>query len=83
MEVEFRPSASREYLALEEAARKRVEGGIEALRQGHGDVRKLRGPRSLYRLRVGDFRVIFERDPKLGKLIVISVRHRKDAYRTR
>ncbi len=51
--------------------------------QRRGDVKKLQGYRSLYRLRVGDLRVIFERDLEAGKLIVVAVGHRRDVYRQR
>jgi mRNA-degrading endonuclease RelE of RelBE toxin-antitoxin system len=45
-----------------------------------GDVKKLKPPRTGFRLRCGDFRVFF--DPKDESAIeVIGVRNRKDAYR--
>ena len=45
-----------------------------------GDVKKLKPPRTDFRLRCGDYRVFF--DLKGDEAIAITgVRHRKDAYR--
>jgi mRNA-degrading endonuclease RelE of RelBE toxin-antitoxin system len=45
-----------------------------------GDVKKLRGSRDQWRLRVGDWRVIYVYDPP-GFITVIDVVLRRDAYR--
>lgn len=59
--------------------RGRILAAAERLPQG--DVRRLAGPPPIrYRLRVGDWRLIFRRDERAGWLI-LSVRHRRDAYR--
>jgi len=44
-----------------------------------GDVKKLKGSRNEYRLRVGDYRVLFELVGK--RIIVYAVGPRKDVYR--
>jgi mRNA interferase RelE/StbE len=43
--------------------------------------RKLQGSRDAYRIRVGDYRVVYE--VATGRLLVeiVRVRHRKDVYR--
>lgn len=38
-----------------------------------GDIKKLSGYKSLYRLRVGDFRVLFEISPLTDKITLIDV----------
>ena len=48
---------------------------------GYGDVQKLRGEDDLYRLRVGNFRVIFEFEDGQLVIVVLRVRNRRDAYR--
>jgi len=45
----------------------------------HGSVKRMQGPGARYRLRVGDYRVIFE--VGAGELIVKSVGHRREVYR--
>ncbi len=48
-------------------------------RTGEGDVKRLKDS-DQYRLRVGDYRVRFKLLDN-GTLLVVHVRHRKDAYR--
>ena len=43
-----------------------------------GDVKKLEGQRSHYRLRVGTYRILFRLDG--AKIEVYAVKQRKDAY---
>jgi mRNA interferase RelE/StbE len=44
-------------------------------------VEKIKGSDNLYRIRVGDYRVIFEIDDKEKIVLIVYIRHRKDAYR--
>ncbi len=48
---------------------------------GQGDVKRLEGRLNEWRLRVGDWRVRFERFPQERILFVLRVAPRKDAYR--
>jgi mRNA interferase RelE/StbE len=43
--------------------------------------RKITGSKSDWRIRVGDFRVIYEIDDKEKAVRVMRVRHRRNAYR--
>jgi mRNA interferase RelE/StbE len=43
--------------------------------------RKLHGAEQMYRIRVGDYRVIYQFDAKKRLMTIYHVRHRKDAYR--
>ncbi len=45
-----------------------------------GDVKKLTNFTPEYRLRIGDYRVLFEIEDNTGTIIVHRIRHRKDAY---
>ena len=45
-----------------------------------GDVKKLKG-RNAWRIRVGDYRVIYEIHDRELQLIVITVGHRREVYR--
>ncbi len=40
---------------------------------------KLRGAERTYRLRVGDYRVIYEVDPTARTVVVYYIRHRREA----
>ena len=44
------------------------------------DVKKLRG-RDAWRIRVGDYRVIYEIHDRVLQIIVITVGHRREIYR--
>lgn len=43
--------------------------------------RKLQDSRSDYRIRIGDYRVIYEVDDKDNKVRIMRIRHRRHVYR--
>ena len=43
--------------------------------------KKMKGSESSYRLRVGDYRVIYQVDTENKVITIYHVRHRKDAYK--
>lgn len=81
--IEFKPSADKALQRLPAAVQRRVVAAIERL---SGNPRpagaiKLEGQERTYRVRVGDYRVIYDiHDDKLI-VLVLRVAHRKDAYR--
>ena len=46
-----------------------------------GDIKKLRGMDEIYRLRVGDYRVLFEKNDKEFIIIIIAVGNRGQIYK--
>ena len=52
---------------------------IELLKH-EGDVKKLKGYENYYRLRVGDIRIIFEKEDDKIKIIVIDIGNRGQIY---
>ena len=42
---------------------------------------KLKGFKNSYRIRVGDYRVIYEIEDKVLRILVIAIGHRKDIYK--
>ena len=46
-----------------------------------GDVKKLKGMNEVYRLRVGDFRVIFEKNDDELIIVVIDIGNRGQIYK--
>ena len=59
---------------------KTIFSKIEALSDDlQGDVKKLTNFTPEYRLRVGDYRVLFEAEN--DKIIIYRIRHRKEIYR--
>ena len=59
--------------------RERIGTAIDELPAG--DVKRLRGPERLWRLRVGEWRVIFDRRAGEQVIDVLAVRPRGRAYR--
>ena len=43
--------------------------------------KKLKGYKNSYRIRVGDYRVIYEIEDKVLRILVIAIGHRKDIYK--
>jgi mRNA interferase RelE/StbE len=81
--ITFARSARRELESLENATVNRVFARIESLSdcpRPHGCV-KLRGRKDLWRLRAGDYRVIYAIDDGKRMVDVVAVRHRREAYR--
>lgn len=82
--LRFKNSAAKEFRGLPTEIKQRVAEAIERLRfnpRPHG-VTKLKGDDCLYRIRVGDYRVVYEiADPE--KVVrIMRVRQRRDAYQS-
>lgn len=81
----FQKSAYKEYKLLPKSVRLRVDQALEILSiDPLSEVllfKKIRGKENHYRIRVGDYRIIYS--PQTTTLIVrvIRIGHRKDVYR--
>ena len=79
-DIRLKPRAVKDLAALEERERKRIVAALEKLQDNLlGDVKRLTNFTPEYRLRVGDFRVLFETEG--DAIFVYRIRSRKDAYR--
>ncbi|GAI05892.1 unnamed protein product [marine sediment metagenome] len=75
-------TARREFRRLPAHTRERVRHTIEAMADDprpHG-CKKLRAV-DAYRVRVGDYRVIYDVDDALQIIMVLRIKHRREAYR--
>ena len=81
--VEINRSAAKELRQLPEPERTQLVALISGLaRDPHpAGVQKLRGFESIYRLRMGSYRVVYEIIDQKLIIIVVKVGHRKDVYR--
>lgn len=78
--IVWTPAAERDLDRLSVDIRNRVSAAIERLAWlGEGDVRMLSGMPGSYRLRVGDWRVIFRQEPE--RILIDRVLPRGRAYR--
>jgi len=46
----------------------------------HGVI-KLKGAKNRYRIRVGDYRIVYEIDDEASEVIILRIRHRRESYR--
>lgn len=76
-------SARKEIERLESGAADRVVSRIErlAIKPRPPGCRKLVGAESLWRIRLGEYRILYTIDDARLIIEVVAVRHRRDAYR--
>lgn len=81
--IEFLRSAQKEYEALEIKLRSRIRKAIDGLivNPRPRTSKKLEGEDHYYRLRVGDYRIVYHIDDKIRIVLIERVRHRGDVYR--
>lgn len=80
--VEILRSAQKQLARLDWQAQDRIIEAIRALAKNPRPkgCSKLTG-RAAWRIRVGDYRVIYEVEDNLLRILVVSVGHRKEVYR--
>ena len=83
--LEFTPGADRQFRKLPKQVQARLRPHIDALAQNPRPlgVEKLTGEDNAYRLRVGDYRILYEVHDKVLLVLVVKVGHRRDVYRKR
>ncbi|MBC2600276.1 type II toxin-antitoxin system RelE family toxin [Puniceicoccus vermicola] len=76
---ELKPKAIKDLKSIPLKERERIVGRIERIEDNlEGDVKKLTNHPPEYRMRSGNYRVLFEIEE--GKIVVYRVLHRKEAY---
>lgn len=83
-QVDFTPAARREFDRLDGSIQKRISTKIDELEQ-HGPsilgVKKLQLTDRLYRVRVGDWRIVYQVDFGRATITIAHIAHRSQAYR--
>jgi mRNA interferase RelE/StbE len=79
--VELRPAAVRALRKLDPAVRPRIQGAIALLAHNPrpAAARQLRG-RAGYRVRVGDYRIIYTIADDVLVIVVVTLGHRREVY---
>ena len=81
--VRFANSAAREFRSLPSEIKRRVGEAVDSLQRTPrpAGVRKLRGHHESYRVRIGSYRIVYEIDDSITRILITKIRHRSEAYR--
>ena len=81
--VSFRRSAEKDLRRLDAAVQRRVLQAVEelAVDPRPAGCRKMQGGEDAFRIRVGDYRIIYTVDDGIKVVAVERIRHRREVYR--
>ncbi len=80
-DVELKPRATKDLRRITKTEAAQIMAALKELENDlHGDIKRLTNFTPDYRLRVGDYRALFEIEQPNG-VVVYRVRHRRDVYR--
>ncbi len=81
--VVLKPSLEKDLHSVPKATVGRILVSIESLAHDPRPQKsvKLTGAENLYRIRVGDYRIIYGVDDDVKMVVVQYIRHRREAYR--
>lgn len=81
--IDFKPSVEKDLQRLPRSVISRVMRQIEDLRSDPfpHQVIKLSGVERLFRIRVGNYRIVYEVNTQTKQIIIHYVRHRREVYR--
>lgn len=81
--VEFGATADREFRKFSHDLQLRLRTRIDALETNPrpSGAKKLAGREYLWRIRVGDYRVVYEIHDRILVVLIVRIAHRREAYR--
>lgn len=83
-EIRFSPDAEKDLAAVRsEKVRRRIDARIQLLAadpRPHGS-QKLSGKDALYRVRCGEYRIVYQIEDQALVVLIVRIRHRRDVYR--
>jgi mRNA interferase RelE/StbE len=83
--IDFAPAAVRQLRKLDPPARRRIQAAVELLAEEPrpAGAKKLVGGESEWRVRTGDYRIIYEIHDQMLVVLVVAVGHRREIYQRR
>ena len=81
--IDVQRSAAKALKKIPEPDRKRISKKIDSLAEqlpSHEET-KMKGNNPFHKIRVGDYRIVYEIQDELLVILVIKIGHRKDIYR--
>jgi mRNA interferase RelE/StbE len=81
--IQVAPAAVRQLRKLDPQTRRRVQGAIELLADEPRPpgAKKLAGGDGEWRVRTGDYRIVYEVQDQVLVVLVVAVGHRREVYR--
>jgi len=81
--VELKPAAARQLSAIEKPAQRKIAAKIESLAKDPfpHDAKNISGKEDFFRVRSGDYRIVYKVKKKILLVLVIKIGHRRDIYR--
>ena len=81
--IEVAPAAERAIKKLSDEIRRRIVKAILKLEEEPrpSGIRKLSGENDLYRIRVGDYRIVYKIQDDVLVVVIVRVGHRREVYR--
>jgi mRNA interferase RelE/StbE len=79
--IELRPAAARALRKLDPSVRPRIQGAIALLAQDpHPPASRALVGRPGFRIRVGDYRIIYTVEDDILLVVVVALGHRREVY---
>jgi mRNA interferase RelE/StbE len=81
--IEFKRSAAKALKKIPRSDRRKIRDRIDSLGENLPDpaTTKMKGDNPFHKVRVGDYRIVYEIQESVLVILVLKIGHRKDVYR--
>ena len=81
--IEVKKSAAKALKKIPKADRKRIVNKIDSFAESrpNSDITKMKGNNPFHKVRVGDYRIVYEIQEEVLLILIVKIGHRKDIYR--
>jgi mRNA interferase RelE/StbE len=81
--IEVKRSAAKAIKKIPKPDRRRISEKIDSLSEDlpNPETTKMKGDNPFHRIRVGDYRIVYEIQNEILVILIVKVGHRKDIYR--
>lgn len=81
--IEVKKSAAKALKKIPKADRKRIVNKIDSLAENppFPETSKMKGDNPFHKIRVGDYRIVYEIQEDVLLILIVKIGHRKDIYR--
>ena len=82
-QVEIKNSAAKALKRIPKAQRIRIVEKIDSIAENlpNPETTKMKGDNPFHRIRVGDYRIVYEIQNEILLILIVKIGHRKDIYR--